>query len=79
MGRRFINIYRKLSKKYDENSNRGCILEVDIEYPKRLWKHHKDLSFWADTKILDNTGKIVRAIEDKEKSVIHISQHQNKH
>ena len=31
---------------YDENSNQGCILEVDIEYPKTLWGHHKYLPFY---------------------------------
>ena len=31
MGKRFI------IKNYDKNSNRGCILEVDIEYLKELW------------------------------------------
>ena len=82
MGRRYIDfewaedlsIYTKNAiKNYHKNSNIGCILEIDIEYPKQLWKHHKDLSFWADRKILDNTGKLVTAIEDKEKYVIHIS------
>ena len=54
MGRRYIDfewaedlsIYTKNAiKNYHENSNIGCILEIDIEYPKQLWKHHKDLSF----------------------------------
>ena len=67
MGKLFI------IKSYDENSNRGCILEVDIEYLKQLWGQHRDLPFLADRKILDNTGKLVTALEDKEKYVIHIS------
>ena len=37
-------------KNYDENSNRGCFLEVDIEYPKQLWSHHKDLPFLPERK-----------------------------
>ena len=35
---RFIN-------DYDENSNKGYFLEVDIEYPKSLFNLHRDLPF----------------------------------
>ena len=28
--------------KYDDNSYRGCILEVDLEYPKKLHELHND-------------------------------------
>ena len=69
-----LSIYTENSvKNYDENSNRGCILEVDIDYPKQLWKGHKDSSFLADKIILDNTVKLVTSIKDKEKYVRHIS------
>ena len=37
-------------RNYDENSDWGGILEVDIEYPKTLWGHHKDLPFLAEKK-----------------------------
>ena len=32
-------------KNYDENSDVGYFLEVDIEYPKTLWGLHKDSPF----------------------------------
>ena len=60
-------------KKYDENSDTGCFLEVDIEYPRTLWGHHKDLPFLPEKKKLKNVEKLVTSIEDKEKYVIHIS------
>ena len=29
-------------KSYDENIDKGCIIEVDAEYPKRLHNFHND-------------------------------------
>ena len=28
---------------YDENSNEGHFLDVDVEYPKKLFNRHSDL------------------------------------
>ena len=28
--------------KYTSNSSKGCVLEVDLEYPKELWNLHND-------------------------------------
>ena len=32
-------------KNYDENSDKGYILEVDVEYPKNRHKLHSDLPY----------------------------------
>ena len=32
-------------KKYDEDCNRGYLLEVDVKYPKELVNFRKDLPF----------------------------------
>ena len=39
-------------KDYDENSNKGYILEVDVEYPKNLFNLRKYLSFLPEKKNL---------------------------
>ena len=35
---------------YEGNSDKGCILEVDVEYPKTLYKLHSDLPFFTRKK-----------------------------
>ena len=37
-------------KSYNENSNKGSFLEVDVEYPKKLFSSHKDLPFLPERK-----------------------------
>ena len=60
-------------KNYNENSDYGSILEVDIEYPKTLWGLHKDLQFLPNREKINKVEKLVTSIEDKENYVIHIS------
>ena len=59
-------------KSYNENSDIGYFLEVDVEYPKKLFGSHKDLPFLPERKKLEKVEKLVCSIEDKEKYVIHI-------
>ena len=59
-------------KKYDEDSNTGYFLEVDIDYPKELFNLHKDLPFLPERKKVEKVEKLICSIEDKEKYVIHI-------
>ena len=37
-------------KNYDENSDKGYFLEVDVEHLKKLWSSHKDLLFLPERK-----------------------------
>ena len=36
-------MYTNLMKTYDVDSDKGYILEVDVEYPKKLHNFHNDL------------------------------------
>ena len=63
--------YENFIKSYNENSDTGYFLEVDVEYPKKLFRSHKDLPFLRETKILEKLENLVCATEDKEKYVIH--------
>ena len=60
-------------KNYDENSDYGCVLEVDTEYPKTLWDLHKDLPFLAERRKIGNVEKFITSLDDKENYVVHIS------
>ena len=59
-------------KNYDENSNKGYILEVNVEYPKNLFNLHKDLPFLAERKKIEKCKKLVCSIHDKENYVVDI-------
>ena len=59
-------------KNYDENSDIGYFLEVDIDYPKELFNLHKDLPFLRERKKVEKVEKLIFSIEDKKKYVIHI-------
>ena len=69
MGKWSTKFNENFIKNYNENSDVGYFLEVDIEYPKQLWSSHKDLPFLPWRKKVEN---LVCSIEDKEKYVIHI-------
>ena len=61
-----------LSQFNEENSNTGYFLEVDIDYPKKSFDLHKDLSFLAESRKVNKVEKLICDIEDKKKYVIHL-------
>ena len=52
-------------KNYDEDSNKGYFLEVDVEYPKKVFNLHMDLSFLPERKKIEKCNKLVCNIQDK--------------
>ena len=59
-------------KNYDENSDKGYILEVDVEYPKSLQKLHSDLPFLPERMKINNCTKLVCNLHDKENYPVHV-------
>ena len=59
-------------RNYNENSDIGYFLEVDIDYPKKLFDLYKDLPFLPKRKKVNKVEKLICSIEDRKKYVIHI-------
>ena len=60
-------------KNYDENNDKGYILEVDVKYPKRLHELHSDLPFWSERMEVNKCKKLVCNLFNKKKYVAHIN------
>ena len=44
--------YEDFIKNYNEESDEGYFLEVDIQYPEKLHELHNDLPFLSESKLL---------------------------
>ena len=62
-------------KNYDENNDKGYILEVDVkyQYPKRLHELHSDLPFLSERMEINKCKKLVCNLLNKKKYVAHIN------
>ena len=60
-------------KKYNENDNKGHILEVDVKYPNILHELHSDLPFLSERMKIDKCNKLVCNLSNKKKYVTHIN------
>ena len=56
-------------KNYDEDSNKGYFLEVDVEHPKKKCNLHSDLPFYLKG---IKRNKLVCTLNDKKNYVLHI-------
>ena len=58
-------------KNYDEDSDKGYIFEVDIEYPKNLNDLHSDLPFLSERMKINKCTELVCILYDKNNYVVH--------
>ena len=65
--------HEKFITKYDENSDKCYILEVDVEYPINIRMLHSDLPFLPDRMKINKCSKLCCTIQNKENYVVHIS------
>ena len=65
-------INEEFIKNYNENNNKGYILEVDVKYPKKLHDLHSDLPFLLKRMKIDKCKKFVCNLQNKKKYVVHI-------
>ena len=66
-------INEEFIKNYNENDNKGYILEADVKYPKRLHELHSDLPFLSERMKTDICNKLVCNLFNKKKYVTHIN------
>ena len=65
-------INEEFIKNYDENNDKGYILEVDVKYPKKLHDSHSDLPFLPKRMKIDKCKKLVCNLQNKKIYVVHI-------
>ena len=68
-----FEINEKFVKSYNKNSNKGYILEADVDYPNELQNIHSDLPFLPERMVINNTKKLVCNLNDKKNYVVHIN------
>ena len=59
-------------KNYDENSDKGYFLEVDVEYPRNLFNLQRDLPFSPERKKMGKCNKLLCDFHQKRNCVVHI-------
>ena len=62
-------IDEKFIKNYDENSDKGYILDVDVKYPRKLHDLHSDLPFSPKRMKIAKCKKLVCNLRNKKKTL----------
>ena len=72
MEKNVSKFHEKFIKRFDEDSNKEYIFEVDIEFPKDLQNLHSDLPFLSERMKIKKCNKLVCNLFDKKEYVVHI-------
>ena len=59
-------------KSYNEESDEGYFLEVDVQYPEKLHETHNDLPFLLERMKIEKVEKLVTNLHDKTEHVVHM-------
>ena len=59
-------------KNYNEESDEGYFLEVDVQYLEKLQELHNDLPFLPESMKIEKVEKLVANLHDKTEYVIHL-------
>ena len=59
-------------KNYNEESDKGHFLEVDVQYLEKLHDLHNDLPFVPERMRIEKVEKLVANLHDKAEYVLHI-------
>ena len=65
-------IYQNSMKIYDENSDKGYILEVDVKHPEKIRMLHSDLAFLPERMKINKCTKLPCTIRNRENQVVHM-------
>ena len=66
-------INEEFIKNYNENDKKGYILEVDVNYLKKLHNLHSDLPFLPERMEINKCKKLVYNLYNKKKYVVHVN------
>ena len=67
-----LKFYEDFIKNYNEDSDKGYILEVAAEHPKNLHDLHSDLPFLQERMETNKCNQLVCNLYDKNNYVVHI-------
>ena len=62
---------QKSTKSYDKDSDKGCILEVNVKYPKILNDLHSNLLFFPESINVKKWNKLACNLFNREKCALH--------
>ena len=60
-------------KEYNEISDKGYVIEADVDYPQELHDLHSDMSFLPERMVINKTKKLVCNLHNKKNYVAHIN------